>query len=156
MPGRHEGRILAAQEAPPSPVFLRNGHERSAPVPVAPSGTNGLGERWTAALQPLDSRAAEEKDQGDNTDSAAAASKPEAASPASRRSSRGRDGRQFRKPCAKGCRLERSSGNWESTGPPSRNTSPPRALQRDNPGPVPLRHHLITWQPDRVTFLPAA
>ena len=78
---RHEGRILAAQVAPPSPVFLRNGHERSAPVPVAPSGANGLGERWTAALQPLDSRAAEEKDQGDNTDSAAAASKPEAASP---------------------------------------------------------------------------
>ena len=78
---RHEGRILAAQEAPPSPVFLRNGHGRSAPVPVAPSGANGLGERWTAALQSLDSRAAEEKDQVDNTDSAAAAGKPKAASP---------------------------------------------------------------------------
>ena len=78
---RHEGRILASQEAPPSSVLLRNGHGRSAPVPVAPSGANGLGERWTAALQPLDSRAAEEKDQGDNTYSAAAASKPKAASP---------------------------------------------------------------------------
>ena len=78
---RHEGRILAAQEAPPSPVFLRNGHGRSAPVPVAPSGANGLGERWTAALQPLDSRAAEDKDQGDNTDSAATSGKPKAASP---------------------------------------------------------------------------
>ena len=38
---RHEGRILAAQEAPPSPVFLRNGHGRSQvllshpPVPKA-------------------------------------------------------------------------------------------------------------------------
>ena len=40
---RHEGRILTAQEAPPSPVFLRNGHGRSAPVPVPPSGANGLG-----------------------------------------------------------------------------------------------------------------
>ena len=78
---RHEGGILASQEAPPSPVFLRNGHGRSAPVPVAPSGANGLGERWTAALQPLDSRVAEEKDQGNNTDSAAAAGKPKAASP---------------------------------------------------------------------------
>ncbi len=78
---RHEGRILAAQEAPPSPVFLRNGHGRSAPVPVPPSGANGLGERWTAALQPLDSRAAEEKVQGDNTDSAAAAGKPKPAAP---------------------------------------------------------------------------
>ena len=35
---RHEGRILAAQEAPPSPVFLRNGHQRSATSPVAPLG----------------------------------------------------------------------------------------------------------------------
>ena len=78
---RHEGRILAAQEVPPSPVFLRNGHGRSAPVPVAPSGANGLGERWTAALQPLDSRAEEEKVQGDNTDSAAAAGKPKPAAP---------------------------------------------------------------------------
>ena len=59
---RHEGRILASQEAPPSSVLLRNGDGRSAPVPVAPSGANGLGERWTAALQPLDSRAAEEKE----------------------------------------------------------------------------------------------
>ena len=78
---RHEGRIVAAQEAPPSPVFLRNGHGRSAPVPVAPSGAHGLGERWMAALQPLDSRVENEKDQGDNTDSAAAAGKPKAASP---------------------------------------------------------------------------
>ena len=78
---RHEGRILAAQEAPPSPVFLRNGHQRSATSPVAPPGAHGLDERWTAALEPLDSRVENEKDQGDNTDSAAAAGKPKAASP---------------------------------------------------------------------------
>ena len=34
-----------------------------------------------AALEPLDSTVENEKDQGDNTDSAAAAGKPEAASP---------------------------------------------------------------------------
>ena len=78
---RHEGRILAAQEAPPSPVFLRNGHERSATSPVAPSGAHGLGERWTATLKSPDSGAENEKDQGDNTGSAAAAGKPKAASP---------------------------------------------------------------------------
>ena len=77
---RHEGRILAAQEAPPSPVFLRNGHQRSATSPVAPSGAHGLGERWTAALKPLDSGAGNEKDQGDSTGSAAAAGKPKATS----------------------------------------------------------------------------
>ena len=47
---RHEGRIVAAQEAPPSPVFLRNGHGRSPTAPVLPSGANGLGEHWTATL----------------------------------------------------------------------------------------------------------
>ena len=78
---RHEGRILATQEAPPRPVFLRNGHQRSAPVPVPPSGTNGLGERWMAALESLDSRVKNEKDQGDNTDSAATAGKPKATPP---------------------------------------------------------------------------
>ena len=78
---RHEGRILPAQEAPPSPVFLRNGHQNSAAVPVAPSGANGLGERWTAALQPLDSGAGDEEDQAAITDSAVPAGKPKAASP---------------------------------------------------------------------------
>ena len=78
---RHEGRILPAQEAPPSPVFLRNGHGRSAPVPVPPSGAHGLGERWTAALEQLDSRVENQRDPGDITGSAAAAGKPKAASP---------------------------------------------------------------------------
>ena len=78
---RHEGRILATQEAPPSPVFLRNGHQRSAPIPVPTSSAHGLGERWEAALKPLDSRIENEKDQGDNTDSEAAAGKPKATSP---------------------------------------------------------------------------
>ena len=78
---RHEGRILASQEVPPSPVFLRNGHGHSESVPVSPSGAHGLGERWTAALEPLDPRVENEKDQGDNTDSAAAAGKPKATSP---------------------------------------------------------------------------
>ena len=69
------------QEAPPSPVFLRNCHGRSAPVPVPPSGANGLGERWTATLEPLDTRAAEEKDQGAINGRAATAGKPKATSP---------------------------------------------------------------------------
>ena len=78
---RHEGRIVAAQEAPPSPVFLRNGLQRSATAPVPPSGANGLGERWTASLKPLDSRVEDEEDQGAITDGAAAAGTPAAASP---------------------------------------------------------------------------
>ena len=78
---RHEGRIVPAQEAPPSPVFLRNRHEPSAPVPVPPSGAHGLDKRWTATLEPLDSRAEEEKIQGAITDSAATAGKPKAVSP---------------------------------------------------------------------------
>ena len=78
---RHEGRIVPAQEAPPSPVFLRDRHDRSAPVLVPSSGASGLGERWTSTLQTLDSRAADERVQGTITDSAATAGKPKAVSP---------------------------------------------------------------------------
>ena len=77
---RHEGRIVPAQEAPPNPVFLRNGSGRSTPVPVPPSGANGLGEPWTTTLGPLDSRAKYENDHGTVTDPVAPASKPKAAS----------------------------------------------------------------------------
>ena len=78
---RHEGRIVPAQEAPPSPVFLRNGHGPTDAAPVPSSGANGLGESWTAALQTLDSRAEEDEVRGDNTDSVVTASKPKAVSP---------------------------------------------------------------------------
>ena len=77
---RHEGNIIASQEAPPSPVFLRNGHQHSAPVPVPPSGANGLDQRWTAALQPLDSRVDDDKDQAAIPDRADSTSKPKVAS----------------------------------------------------------------------------
>ena len=77
----HEGRIVPAQEAPPSPVFLRDRDEPSAPVPVPSTGANGLGERWTETLQTLDSRADEDGVRGTITDSAATAGKPKAASP---------------------------------------------------------------------------
>ena len=87
------------------------------------------------------------------------ATQPQPASPkppprASRRSFRGRDGKRFRKPGARGWRCEQSSGSWESTGPPSRNTWTRRVLRRDNPARRPRRHHLI-WQPYQVTFMPA-
>ena len=73
---RHEGHIIAAQEAPPSPVLLRNGHGRFPTAPVLPSGANGLGEHWTAALESLDSRATDENDHGMITDGVASADKP--------------------------------------------------------------------------------
>ena len=78
---RHEGRIVLAQEAPPSPVFLRDRHEPSAPVPVPSTGANGLGGRWTETLQTLDSSAEEDEIRGDNTDSVVTAGKPKTVSP---------------------------------------------------------------------------
>ena len=77
---RHEGRILAAQEAPPSPVFLRNDHGRSAPVPIPTSGDHGLGERWIETLEPLHSRSEDEDDPSMMIDDVATASKPAATS----------------------------------------------------------------------------
>ena len=77
---RHEGRIVAAQEAPPSPVFLRNGRGPSASVPVPPSGVSGLSERWIETLEPLHSRAEDENDPSMIIDEVAAAGKPAASS----------------------------------------------------------------------------
>ena len=77
---QHEGRILAAQEAPPSPVFPRNGHGRSASVPVPTSGVDGLGEHWIETLEPLDSRATDENGDSMITGGVVTASKPAAAS----------------------------------------------------------------------------
>ena len=76
----HEGSIITIQEAPPSPVFLRNGHGRFASLTVPPSGAYGLGERWTATLDPLDSWATDENGHGMITDGMARADKPTATS----------------------------------------------------------------------------
>ena len=72
---RCEGRIINAQEAPPSPVFLRNGHGGSPTPPVSPAGSNRLNQHWAAALKSLDSRAGDE-DQAGLTGDAAANSLP--------------------------------------------------------------------------------
>ena len=77
---RHEGRIIASQESPRSPVFLRNSHGRLTTVPAPPSGANGLGERWTATLEPLGSRAEDENGPRRTIDGVATAGKPKAAS----------------------------------------------------------------------------
>ena len=78
---RHEGRIIAAQEAPPSPVSLRNGHQPPAVSPVAPSGVNHWDERWTAHLAPLVSSQEPEADQPDFTDGEVAAAPPATVAP---------------------------------------------------------------------------
>ena len=77
---RHEGRILAAQEARPSPVFIRNDHGRSAPVPIPTSGDHGLGERWIETLAPLHSRSEDGNDPSMMIDDVATASEPAATS----------------------------------------------------------------------------
>ena len=78
---RHEGRILAAQGAPPSPVFLRNGIKPPAVSPVAPIGVNHWDERWTAHLAPLVSSQEPGADQPDFTDGEVAAAPPATVAP---------------------------------------------------------------------------
>ena len=65
---RHEGRIIAAQAAPPGPVSLRNGHQPSTVPPVASIGVNHWDDRWTAYLMPLVSSQEPEADQPGCTD----------------------------------------------------------------------------------------
>ena len=78
---RHEGRIINAREAPPSPAFLRNGQGDSATPLLSPAGANHLDQCWATTLKSLDSRAEDEEDQAAITDIAVPAGKPKAASP---------------------------------------------------------------------------
>ncbi len=79
---RHEERIINAQEAPPSPAFLRNGHGDSATPPASPAGAKHSDQRWATTLKSLDSRAADEEDQAGITGGASAALTPATVLPA--------------------------------------------------------------------------
>ena len=150
---RHEGRIVPAQEAPPSPVFLRNGHGRSVNVPVPPSVAHGLGERWTTTLEPLDSRAEDERDQGGNTDSAAAAGKPKSTPTRKPTFLQRERWKAIQKARRKGMSLraiERELGIHRATIKKYLGSG---GLQRGDLGPVQRRQHLIPWQPNQVTFM---
>ena len=65
---RHNGHIIAAQEAPPGPESLRNGHGPNTVPPVSYVGVNHWDERWTAHLMPLVSSPEHDADQPDFTD----------------------------------------------------------------------------------------
>ena len=78
---RHERRIINAQEAPPSPAFLRKGHEGSPTPLVSPAGSDRLNQRWLTTLNSLDSRPVDEEDQAGLTGGAPAASTPATVSP---------------------------------------------------------------------------
>ena len=131
---RHEGRIIASQEAPPSPVFLRNGHGRSATVPAPAPGANGLGERWTATLEPLASRAVDENGPRRTIDGVATAGKPKAASAGRPTFLQRERWKAIQKAKAKGMSLRAIERELESTEPLPRNTWTPRGLRRGNPG----------------------
>ena len=70
---RHEGRIINAQEAPPSPAFLRKGYGDSATPLASPAGASHSDQHWATTLKSLDSRAADEEDQASITGGASAA-----------------------------------------------------------------------------------
>ena len=132
---RNEGCVVAAQEAPPSPVFLRNGHGRSASVPVPPSSVNGLGERWIETLEPLHSRSEDENDPSMIIDDLATAGKPAATSARKLTFLQNERWKAIQKARREGgCNFEQSSVKWESTGAQSRNTWRRRDPRRDNPG----------------------
>ena len=175
---RHEGRIIAAQEAPPSPVSLRNGHQPPAVSPVAPIGVNHWDERWTAHLAPLVSSRPAPADlpsdgEGDPMAPRQPTFLPGQMDRAGQRDrgtdgqrdrpgvggtegqmemDRGRDGRRSRKPGARACRCGQSNGSWASTGPPSGVIWRPEVLQDGSSGWCPIRRHRIPWQRNGVTF----
>ena len=78
---RREGRIINAQEAPPSPAFLRNGQGGSATPLLSPAGAYYPDQRWAATLKALDSRASDEEHQVGFTGGAPVNSTPATVSP---------------------------------------------------------------------------
>ena len=78
---RHDGRIINTQEAPPSPVFLRNGQGDSATSLLSPAGAYYSDQRWAATLKALDSRTADEEHQVGLTGGTPANSTPATISP---------------------------------------------------------------------------
>ena len=78
---RQDGRIIAAQEAPPSPSFLRNGHRPPAIPPFASIGVNHWDERWTAHLAPMAASQEPEADQPHFTGGEVAAAPPATGAP---------------------------------------------------------------------------
>ena len=150
---RHEGGIVPAQEAPPSPVFPRNGHGPTDAALVPFSGANGLGKRWTATLEPLRSRAEDERDPGAITDSAATAGKPKAASPRKPTFLQRERWKAIQKARRKGMSLraiERALGIHRGT---VRKYLDSMGHHRGDLRLGPRRQHLIPWRPDQVTFM---
>ena len=78
---RHEGRIINAQEAPPSPAFLRYGLGDSATHPASPARGKHSDQRWAATLKALDSRTADEEHPVGLTGGTPASSTPATISP---------------------------------------------------------------------------
>ena len=72
---RREGHIIPAQEAPPPPVFLRNGSGSFDNVPVPHLGPGPLAESWGETLAPLDTMADDAKESGSAVEGAAPADK---------------------------------------------------------------------------------
>ena len=154
---RHEGRIIAAQEAPPSPVSLRNGHQPPAVSPVAPIGVNtgmNAGQRtWLRWSQVRNPRRINRTSPMVKSPPHDPQPSPRASRPSFRgRDDRGRDGRRSRKPGARACRCGQSNGSWASTGPPSGVIWRPEVLQDGSSGWCPIRRHRIPWQRNGVTF----
>ena len=144
---RHEGRIIKAQEAPPSPVFLRNGYE-SSPTPLAsPAGSDRFNRRWVAALKPLDSRAADEEHQAGLTAGATADSTPATVPPRKPTFLQKERWKAIQKARRKGMSLraiERELGIHRATikkymdadGPPGRRSRPTLTVSRSDTVPT--------------------
>ena len=151
---RHEGRIINAQEAPPSPAFLRNGHGDSATPPASPAGAKHSDQRWATTLKSLDSRAANEEDQAGITGGASAALTPATVPPAQTNLPAEGEMKGDSESHAQG---DVAAGDREGVGNPQSNHQEIHGCRRSSGAALPACSHCVNipiqWRHNKVTFM---
>ena len=112
---QRQGRIIASQDAPPSPGALRAGKGSSTGVTVPNSDPKGPADSSSTVPEPLWVRMYEAKERNPDIDGeevAAMTDSPRCGNPPS---FRGRGGRQYRRPSEGDCPFEEWRRSWEFT-----------------------------------------
>ena len=146
---QHEGRIIAAQEAPPSPGSLRNGIKPSSGDAIDPQGLSAPPESVPESLTMV----AAANGHGSVIDDADVISMTVTLHRGGRRFCSRPGGTRCKRPSSRACPSARWPESWVSTETPYGVTSMPKIRRRGGRRPTYQHRHLIRSPNSRGTFL---